>query len=417
MRPVYMIAGGITKFAKAHPEKDFRLMVKEAFDYALADLDGRLTTRQIDGSVIAYFSDHFTRQLKAGAMVQDFVGLCPKPNVRVEGGGATGGLCFQTAYQAVASGRLNVCAAMGFETMSTVETWKGNDFIALASDTKFDYPLGGFYTGYYAMMAVRHMHEFGTTEQQMAQVAVKNYANAAHNPFAQHRRAVSVEDVLNSEMIAYPLRRLTTCVMSDGAAVCLLASEEEAKKFCPNPIRVAGIGCGSDTMRMADRPHGQVPLLPHEREGDYANLKYPGVHSFRAGRMAAIEAYRMAGVQDPRRDIKVWELHDAYASAEMQQYEDVGLCPYGQSGRFVEEGRAALNGANPVNPSGGLLACGHPVGATGLMQLVFCFWQCQGSIARHFGDPHCQVANVKRAAAYSHAGTGTYVTISILERP
>src|ERR1700733_3110635 len=174
MRPVYMISGGITKFAKSHSDIDFRLMVKQALDYALEDLDGRLTLSQIDGSVISYFSDHFTRQLKAGAMVQDFVGLCPKPNVRIEGGGATGGLGFQSAYQAVASGRMNICAAMGFETMSSVETWKGNDFIALASDTKFDYPLGGFYTGYYAMMAVRHMHEFGTTEEQMARVAVKN---------------------------------------------------------------------------------------------------------------------------------------------------------------------------------------------------------------------------------------------------
>src|SRR5437016_4027358 len=197
-----LISGGITKFAKAHPDKDFRLMVKEAFDAALADLGGRLTTADIDGSVISYFSDHFTGQLKAGAMVQDFVGLCPKPNVRIEGGGATGGLCFQQAAQAVAAGRFDVCAAMGFETMSSVETWKGNDFIALASDTKFDYPLGGFYTGYYAMMAVRHMHEFGTTEKQMARVAVKNYANAAHNPFSQHRREVTVEDVMKSEMHA-----------------------------------------------------------------------------------------------------------------------------------------------------------------------------------------------------------------------
>ena len=417
MRPVYMLSGGITKFAKAHPDKDFRMMVKEALDAALGDLGGRLTVADIDGSVISYFSDHFTRQLKAGAMVQDFVGLCPKPNVRIEGGGATGGLCFQAAYQAVASGRMDVCAAMGFETMSSVETWKGNDFIALASDTKFDYPLGGFYTGYYAMMAVRHMHEFGTTEEQMARVAVKNYGNAAHNPFAQHRRAVTVEEVLQSPMIAYPIRRMTTCVMSDGAAVCMLASEEAARKFCDNPIRVAGIGCGSDTMRMADRPHGRVPLLPHEREEDYRDLKYPGVHSFRAGRMAAMEAYRQAGIQDPREEIQSWELHDAYASAELQQYEDVGLCRYGESGRFIEEGRAAIDGRSPVNPSGGLLACGHPVGATGLMQLVFSFWQCQQTIAKHFGDPFCQVKNVRRAAAYSHAGTGTYVTISILEKP
>jgi acetyl-CoA C-acetyltransferase len=251
----------------------------------------------------------------------------------------------------------------------------------------------------------------------MARVAVKNYGNAAHNPFAQHRRPVTVEEVMNSAMIAYPCRRMTTCVMSDGAAAVILASEEAARKFCDNPIRVAGIGCGSDTMRMADRPHGRVPLLPHESESDYRDLKYPGVHSFRAGRMAAMEAYRQAGVRDPREDIQAWELHDAYASAELQQYEDVGLCKYGGSGRFIDEGHPTIKGRNPVNPSGGLLACGHPVGATGLMQLVFCFWQCQQTIARHFGDPFCQVKDVRRAAAYSHAGTGTYVTISILEKP
>ena len=159
-------------------------MVKEAFDYALADLPA-LRREEIDGTVCSYFSDHFTRQLKAGAMVQDYLGLCPKPSRRVEGGGATGGLCFQSAWEAVASGRMEVCLAMGFETMSRVNTWKGNAFIALASDTNFDYPVGGFYTGYYAMMVRRHMHEFGTTVEQMAKVAVKNHRNALHNPYAQ----------------------------------------------------------------------------------------------------------------------------------------------------------------------------------------------------------------------------------------
>src|SRR5947208_9277618 len=128
MRPVYMIAGGITRFAKAHADKDFRLMVKEAFDYALKDLGGKLSVDNIDGSVVSYFSDHFTFQLKAGAMVQDFVGMCPKPHVRIEGGGATGGLCFQQAWEAIASGRFEVFADMGFEEISHVETAKWNDF-------------------------------------------------------------------------------------------------------------------------------------------------------------------------------------------------------------------------------------------------------------------------------------------------
>src|SRR5437016_12997853 len=303
MRPVYMLAGGITKFAKAHAYKDFRFMVKEALDYALRDLGGKLTTHDIDGSVISYFSDHFTFQLKAGAMVQDFVGLCPKPHVRIEGGGATGGRCFQQAWESIASGRYEVVAAMGFETMSHVETAKGNEFIALASDTNFDFPVGGYYNGYYAMMVVRHMHEFGTTEEQLARIAVKNHNNACHNPYAQEHLALTLEDVMCSEYIAWPLKRHDICVMSHRASVCLLASEKAAEKFCDNPIRITGIGAGSDCMRFADRPHGKVPLLPHEKESDYVRLHYPGVHSFRAGRSAAIAAYKMAGIHEPLEDL------------------------------------------------------------------------------------------------------------------
>src|SRR3989454_4251989 len=312
MRPVYMIAGGITRFAKAHADKDFRLMVKEAFDYALKDLGGKLSVDNIDGSVVSYFSDHFTFQLKAGAMVQDFVGMCPKPHVRIEGGGATGGLCFQQAWESIASGRFEVVCAMGFETMSHVETAKGNEFIALASDTNFDFPVGGYYNGDYAMMVVRHMHEFGTTEEQLARIAVKNHNNACHNPYAQEHLALTLDDVLASEYIAWPLKRHDICVMSDGAAVGILASVATAERFRGNPIRITGIGAGSDCMRFADRPQGKVPLLPHEKESDYARLHYPGVHSFRAGRMAAISAYKMAGIEHPLEDLNVIELHDAY---------------------------------------------------------------------------------------------------------
>ena len=428
MRPVYMITGGITKFAKAHPEKDFRLMVREAFDYALADLPG-LTRAEIDGSVCSYFSDHFTRQLKAGAMVQDYLGLCPKPSRRIEGGGATGRMCFQAAWEAVASGRMEVCLAMGFETMSRVNTWKGNEFIALASDTNFDYPVGGFYTGYYAMMVQRHMHEFGTTTDQMAMVAVKNHANALHNPYAQKPARLTIDDVRAAPMVATPLTILDCCQMSDGAAVALLASEEAAQRLCSNPVRITGVGSGTDAMRMADRPHGDVILLPHESAEEYRELRYPGVHSFRAGRMAAKLAYGMAGIGNPAEELDFVELHDAYTSSEIQTCEDLGLCRYGEGGRFVASGAPFLPAIDyglgfsgeerwsriPVNPSGGLLACGHPVGATGLMQAVFAFWQLQGTVAKHLGDATLQIPDARRGLIHSHAGTGTYITVSILE--
>jgi acetyl-CoA C-acetyltransferase len=423
-----MISGGIMKPAKAHPDKDFRLMVKEAFDYALADIS-LLSREMIDGSVCSYFSDHFTRQLKAGAMVQDYLGLCPKPSRRIEGGGATGGLCFQSAWEAVASGRMETCLAMGFETMSRVNTWKGNEFIALASDTNFDYPVGGFYTGYYAMMVRRHMFEFGTTVEQMAKVAVKNHANARYNPYAQSPALLTVEDVRSSPMVATPLTIRDCCQMSDGAAVAILASEEMALKLCDRPVRITGLGCGTDAMRMADRPHGRVILLPHESEADYAGFDYPGVHSFRGGRMAAQCAYRMAGISDPGRELDFVELHDAYTSSEIQTYEDLGLCRYGEGGGFVDAGAPFMDNIDyglsfgdgrwrrvPVNPSGGLLACGHPVGATGLMQAVFAFWQLQGTIDRHLGDAALQIPDARRGLIHSHAGTGTYITVTIMER-
>ena len=451
MRNVYVVSGGVSKFTKARPDVTFQPMVKEAYDYILNDLG--LTQPQafelIDGTVCSYFSDHFARQLMAGIMVQDYLGLCPKPSFRVESGGATGGVCFQEAYKQIASGYLDVCLAYGFEKMSHVETWKGNEFIALASDQDFDYPVGGFYSGYYAMMVVRHMHEFGTTPEQLAKVSVKNHRNAFYNPYAQKRLKLTVQEVRNSPMVAYPLTRLDICVMSDGAAAVLLASEAGLEKLrqagaqLAPAVQVAGIGRGTDAMRMADRPHQDFDqffarnALPSEQTAEtkayYRELfqrgtHYPGVHSFRAGRMASREAYRNAGLSEPLKELDFVELHDAYTSSEIQTYEDMGLCRYGEGGQFVDEGSPFLSGLDyglelahpgvlPVNPSGGLIACGHPVGATGLMQAVFALWQLQGTIKKHYGgDGTVQIPRAKRGAIHSHAGTGTYVTVSILER-
>lgn len=452
MRPVYAVSGGVSKFAKARPDKTFQAIVKEAYDYAIKDigLDFSTFTQIVDGSVASYFSDHFARQLMAAIMVQDYLGLCPKPSHRVEGGGATGGLCFQEAWKSIASGHMDVCVAYGFETMSHVETWKGNEFIAQASDVSFDYPVGGFYSGYYAMMVTRHMKEFGTTVEQMATVSVKNHLNAYYNPYAQKRNRYSIQDVRNSPMVAWPLTRLDICVMSDGAAASILVSEEGLAKLeaagakIRRPlVRVTGIGRGTDAMRMADRPHVNYDeFMAHyateqerssaETAAYYRRLwdhgtRYPGIHSFRAGRTAGNMAWKIAGISDPLNELDFVELHDAYTSSEIQTYEDLGLCRYGEGGPFAASGKAFMPGIEygldlpdeplcAVNPSGGLIACGHPVGATGLMQAVFAIWQLQGSIGTHFGDNTLQVPSARKGAIHSHAGTGTYVTVSVLER-
>jgi acetyl-CoA C-acetyltransferase len=452
MRPVYAISGGVSKFAKARPDKNYQAVIKEAYDYAINDLGLSFPdfTNNVDGSVASYFSDHFSRQLMAAIMAQDYLGLCPKPSHRVEGGGATGGLCFQEAWKSIASGHMDVVVAYGFETMSHVETWKGNEFIALASDVSFDYPVGGFYSGYYAMMVTRHMKEFGTTVEQMAHVSVKNHLNAYHNPYAQKRNRYTVQDVRDSIMVAWPLTRLDICVMSDGAAATVLASEEGIKRLekagakIPHPlVKVTGIGRGTDAMRMSDRPHVDydnfIQNYATQKEKDsqetmkyYKDLwdhgtRYPGVHSFRAGRTAGNMAYKHAAIQDPLNELDFIELHDAYTSSEIQTYEDLGLCRYGEGGPFAASGKAFLPNIDygldltdepicPVNPSGGLIACGHPVGATGLMQAVFAIWQLQGSIHNHFEDETLQIKDAQKGAIHSHAGTGTYVTVSILEK-
>jgi acetyl-CoA C-acetyltransferase len=445
-RKVYAISGGVTKFAKAHSEMDFRLMVKRAYDYAMNDVP-RLKAKDIESSRISYFSDHFARQLKAASMVQDFLGLNPRDSRRIEWGGATGGQAIQAGWETIASGRNDVCLVAGFETMSSVETWKGNEFIALASDTNFDYPVGGFYTGYYALMVQRHIYEFlrrkkfakikdereaqhaATKEAKriMAMVSVKNHVNALNNPYAQYPEKMTMEGALGREVIAHPLNRPAVCTMSDGAAVMILASEETAYKYTDHPVLIKGVGCGTDTMRLADRPQGSVPLFPWETKEYYSDLKYPGVHSFRAGRTAALEAYKNAGIRHPLEEISFVELHDAYASSEIQTYEDIGLCRYGEGYGFVEEGHPFMEGIEyglklphkgtiPVNPSGGLIACGHPVGATGIMQGVFAFWQLQRTVGKHFGNDKLQVEGAKRGLIHSHAGTGSAVTVTILER-
>ena len=298
------------------------------------------------------------------------------------------------------------------------------------------------------MMVTLHMKEFGTTVEQLAHVSVKNYMNAFYNPYAQKHQRLTTQDVRNSPMVAWPLTRLDICVMSDGAAATILCSDEGLAKLekasgkrLPR-VRVTGIGRGTDAMRMSDRPHDSYEKfladygLSHEVESSDTRLyyktlwdkgfRYPGVHSFRAGRMAGKQAYKMAGDSDPLKQVDFIELHDAYTSSEIQTYEDMGLCRYGEGGAFAESGKTFVPGVEyglklkdmpvcPVNPSGGLIACGHPVGATGLMQAVFAMWQLQGTISKHFNSPMLQIKNAKRGAIHSHAGTGTYVTVSILE--
>jgi len=226
--------------------------------------------------------------------------------------------------------------------------------------------------------------------------------------------------------------------MSDGAAIVLLASRETAERLVDKPIWVTGAGMGTDTMRPGDRYdtvgglHKYDLILNHETEATrkrYRKLRYPGQNSFRAGRMSAKQAYYMADIKNPLKELDVIEIHDAFSSSEIQTYEDLGLCPYGQGGEFAMQGKASIGGELPINPSGGLIGMGHSVGSSGVWQIYFTYLQLRGDIDKVFKKYNerfkpengnrdiprpIQIANAKRGAGHSHAGTGSHVTLTVL---
>ncbi len=424
VRKVAMVAGGISRFDMPRLETQEE-MVAEAMKEALNDTPN-LSMKDIDTVVACYFSDHFEEQLAMGWIIHDYLGQTPKPNLRVENGGATGGSAFAVAWSMIASGLSDICLVAGWEKMGAVGTAKANEFIALASDTDFEFPVGGYYTGYYAAMAVRHMYLYGETEEDFARIAVKNRNNSLDNPYSQWKhqygKKITVDDVLESRLIAWPLKILDCCLISDGAAVNILASEEYAKKLTDDPIWVLGVGLGTDMMRPGDRPDnpawsGKHPELS-KNYPDYAikpRAPYPEIANFGACRMAASKAYKMAKITNPLKQIDCAELHDAYDTSELQTYEDCMFTDVGKGKDLIEQ--TYPDGDMPVNMSGGLEGMGHPVGATAIAQGTELFWQLREEVPnKHQGSRKTQVASPVVGLIHSHAGTGTALSVNIFCR-
>ncbi|MCL4515039.1 MAG: thiolase domain-containing protein [Firmicutes bacterium] len=397
-RPVVVLGGGISKFAAERRDGTIRDWMVEAVQEAVQDAGVEI--EEIEHATTSYFSDHFDKQLKQGAIFHDSIGMCPKPNVRVEGGGGTGGLALRNAYAYLKAGLCDSMIVYGAENMGRhVPSDVSQQFIAMASDTDWEYLVGGFYIAYYAVMIQEHMRRYGTTEEQMAMVSVKNHRNALHNPKAHGPMKITVEDVMKSPMIAAPYKRLDCSLLSDGAACLILSTEEWAKKHAKSwqakpHIYFAGTGCGTDFMRMGDRPRPN-----------------PGICHFRGKQVASQQAYAMAGIKNPLKEIDVAEIHDAYSGVEIQSYEDLGFCKHGEGGRLLEEGVFDLGGELPCNTSGGLIGFGHPVGATGVAQGVEIMLQLRGE-----AGPGRQVKGARRGLMDSHGGTGTFVAVNIFER-
>ncbi len=401
-------------------------LVAEALTELLEDTPD-LNINDIDCHIASYFSDHFEQQLAMHWIINDYIGLSSKPVFRVENGGATPLDAVIVAYWGIVTGQYDICLVTGWEKMSEVHTPKVNEFIALASDSDFDFPVGGFYSGYYAAMAVRHMHLYGETEEDLARIAVKNKNNALKNPYAQwasqYGKEISVEDVMNSRLVAWPYKTMDCALISDGAAVLVLAAEEAALKLTDKPVWITGVGLGSDTMRPGDRVDNPVWRGRFaECEESYPDIwskplsPYPEMTNLASVRLAARKAYEMAGITDPLKEIDLMELLGPYTGIELAMYEDLYLCPHGKGKELIRNGEVEMGGSLPVNISGGVMGQGHPVGATTIAQACVAFWELREEIPDKFGHDDMQVDGAKTAVVQGHGGTGAVGAVCVLQR-
>ncbi len=385
MRKVAVIGVGLTKFGELW-DVSFRRMMLEAGGRAIEDagIDGGRIDAMYVGNMSA---GQFIRQEHIASLIADHAGLIPVPCTRVEAACASGGLAFRQAVIAVASGIHDIVVAAGIEKMTDVLAEQATEALATAADQEWEAYVGATFPGVYALMARRHMYEFGTTEEQLARVAVKNHHNACFNPCAQYQTEITVEDVLNSSPVCSPLRLLDCSPITDGAACAILAPADLARKITDTQILVAGVGQASDTISLHDRQ--TLTGLP-------------------ATTKAAEIAYKMAEVGV--RDIDLAEVHDCFTISEIMAIEDLGFCKKGEGGKLTEQGETAIGGSIPVNTSGGLKGKGHPVGATGVAQVVEVVQQLRGEAGKR------QVDGAEIGLTHNVGGSGGTVVVHVLRR-
>ncbi len=387
MRDVAVIGIGITKFGELW-ERSFRDIGIEAGIKAINDAG--ISGSDIDALYIGNMSaGAFIRQEHVAALIADYVGLAQTshiPAIRVEAAGASGAVAFREAFLSIASGMHDIVVVGGAEKMTDIGDEMANAVQGMAIDQEWETVFGATYASLHAMMARAHMEKYGTTREQLAMVSVINHRHGALNPDAQFRREINVDTVLRSGMVAEPLRVFDMCPLSDGAATIVLASMDAAKKFTDRIVKVRGIGQGSDTIALHDRRD---------------------ITTIDATVYAAKRAYDMAGIK--AKDVDVAEVYDSSTISEIMAIEDLGFFEKGTGGKAVEEERIALGNEIPVNTSGGLKSRGHPVGATGIAQIVEIVKQLRGEADGR------QVKDAKIGLAHAIGGTGGTAVVSILE--
>jgi acetyl-CoA C-acetyltransferase len=383
MRPVAIVGIGKTPFG-AFPDRDLRSLAVESIEKTLTN--ARAQASQVEAFYLGNFAGpSFVGQSHLAPFVAASAGIKDVPATRFEAACASSGAAFAHAFAAVAAGVYDIALVTGVEKMTSQQTPRVAEILAMAGDCSSEGRAGATCPALFAMIAKRHMHQYGTKREHLAAVAVKNHGNGAKNPDAHMKKVITMEQALAGKPISDPLTVYDCSLVSDGAASVLIAPLERASEFTQKPVRVLACAQTSDHVAL------------HDKED---------ITTFRAVRTAAEKAYKMAGVT--AKDIEFAEVHDCFTIAEIVAIEDLGFVHKGQGGFYTMEGKTCIHGERPVNTSGGLKAKGHPVGATGIAQLCDLSQQIRGEA----GDR--QVKRNQLGLAQNLGGSGASAVVTIL---
>ena len=385
MRSVAVIGFGKTPFG-AFPDETIRSLAVSSIDKCLKN--GNVRTDQVEAFYLGNFAGpSFVGQSHLAPYIASAAGISGVAATRFEAACASSGAAFAHAYAAVSAGIHDIALVTGVEKMTSQQTPRVAEILAMAGDCSSEGKAGATFPALFGMIANRHMHQYGTTREQLAAVAVKNHANGAKNPDAHMKKVITIEQALAGKPIAEPLTIYDCSLVSDGAASVLLVPLERASEFTDKPVKILAVAQTSDYVALDQKED---------------------ITTFRAVKLAAEKAYANAGVT--AKDIQFAEVHDCFTIAEIVAIEDLGFCEKGQGGVYTQEGCTRLGGARPVNTSGGLKSKGHPVGATGVAQICDIVLQIRGEADAR------QVARNELGLAQNLGGSGATSVVSILAK-
>ncbi len=392
-RKVAVVGTGHSKFGVRN-DVNLAELTYESIKQALKEAN--LEAKEVQYLAVSNVGGWSSEPLSA-VVVSEYAGMTGKPLYRIEAACASGSAAVYNAYNAVASGHVDIAMATGVEKMNESSTPTVVEFIGRAGNYFWEFENFGLtFPGYYALYATAYMAKYGATEEDLCQVAIKNHYYASLNPKAQFQRKIDMPTCMNSRYIAWPVKLFDSSPITDGSATVILASEEVAKKITDSPVWIHSVGAGSGSANLS-------------RRGNFTGL--------RAAELAAKMAYKKAGLE-PENTAKyfdVAEVHDCFTIAELMAYEDLGFVKRGEAYKVAKEGQTYIGGLIPVNLSGGLKAKGHPIGATGESMIAELTKQLLNKADKG------RQATIKngRAIAHNVGGTGhyAYVTILGLDKP